>query len=151
MHFQNSTRRHARAAGFTLVEVMVAASVLALTIAGSVIAIQIGFLEFELSRATAVATQVMQSESERLRLQDWSAICALPAETEVDLGTAITSEALPVGALRLIRSVDDVPGFANMKEIHLRAEWTSISGRAHSRSLMLRYSKRGLYDYYYGS
>lgn len=137
--------------GFTLVEIVMSSVVLLLAIMGSITALQVAFRELELARTTSVATQVMQSEAERLRLMNWSAISALPNESDVDLSTAISSGTLLFGRLRMVRTVADVPDYSNMKEIHLVAKWTTSNGRSHERSMMLRYSKGGLHDYYYGS
>jgi type II secretory pathway pseudopilin PulG len=137
--------------GFTLVEIVMSSVVLLLAIMGSIVALQVAYRELELARATGVVTQVMQSEAERLRLLNWAAISALPAEETINLSTAITSGTLLFGRLNVVRRVEDVADYANMKQIHLVAEWTSVDGRSHVRSLILRYSKGGLHDYYYGS
>ncbi len=57
-----------RPAGFTLIEVMVAAIVLVLAITTAVTTLQRGFQALDTARQTTYASQVMQSELERLRL-----------------------------------------------------------------------------------
>lgn len=135
----------------TIIEVVISTVVLLLAIMGSIVALQAGFRDMELARDTAAATQVMQNEAERLRLLNWNAISSLPSEQEVDLSTTMTGKSLLFGRLRLLRFVSDVDGFENMKEIRLEARWTSANGQPHDRSLILRYSKGGVHDYYYGT
>lgn len=135
----------------TLVEIVLSTFVLAFVITASIVCLITASRELELARSSAIATQAMQSEAERLRLMNWDSISALPASEAVDLTAAITSDSLLFGRLSINRAVADVSGFENMKEIRLTATWTSSDKRTHTRRLMMRYSKGGLHDYYYGS
>lgn len=148
---EGTGKRRTRCSGVTLVEIVLSTFVLAFVITASVVCLVTASRELELARSSAIATQAMQSEAERLRLMNWDSISALPASESVDLSTAITSDSLLFGRLRVDRAVADVAGFANMKEVTLVATWTSSDKRTHTRRMMLRYSKGGLHDYYYGS
>lgn len=147
----SDSRRGAGRRAFTLIEVMAAVAVMALSLGASIIAIQMGMRNLELARVSTAASQVLQNEAERLRLLNWAAITALPATEDLTVPTAFDHESLFKGRVDFTRSVTDVTGFSNMKEIVLRASWTAINGQAHERVFRMRYSKGGLHDYYYGS
>lgn len=153
-------RKHLRRAtaarrAFTLVEVLVATTIMGVGMASAAVCLQVGLRALDTARATTLVAQVLQDEAERLRLENWIAIDALPAEEEIFnpapaqfAGTPF-AEMVASGRLAITRSVQDVPGFADMKEITLRAEWTDLGG-SHGRALRLRYAKGGVSDYYYG-
>jgi prepilin-type N-terminal cleavage/methylation domain len=136
---------------FTLVEVMVATAVMALSLVAAIIGIQIGINHLDVARTSTAVAQVLQAEAERVRMLNWVALSALPAEAEIDLTGTIPSEAIASGRVRVWRTITDVSGFANMKEVRLRGVWTSLDGAAREREFRLRYTKGGLHDYYYGS
>src|SRR3954470_18211405 len=77
--------------GFTIVEVTMAAFVLALGITTSITTMQYGMRMVDTARNMTLAGQIMQSEMEILRLQNWSQIAALPASAVVDPSATITS------------------------------------------------------------
>src|SRR5687767_1372146 len=86
-------RRHAGRGGFTIIEVTMATFVMAFGIATSIIALQTGFRALDVARDSTLASQIMQSEIERLRLWPWNntstvavdSICELPASETVAL------------------------------------------------------------------
>lgn len=139
-----------RRAGLSLIEVVAATCVLALALTTSIVVLQIGFRDVDVARTGTVVSQVMQSEVERLRALNWDGILALPESETVDLTEAHSSEAIAGGRLTVTRTVSDVAGFVNMKEIRIAGVWTAINGMTHTRTLIMRYGKGGLYDYYYG-
>lgn len=151
-------RAPGRAGGFTIVEVMLAAGVLALAIATSITTLQFGLRQVDTARSMTLAGQIMQSEMEILRLQNWAQIAALPASATVDpsasitSGTATTLDAtLTTIANRFTctRTVEDISGKADMKVITLVVAWTGIDGRAHDLRFQTRYARNGLSDYFY--
>lgn len=133
---------HPRRAGFTIVEVMVAAAVLALGIAGVITVSQRGLQALDAARNLAGASQLMQSEMERLRLMSWAQLQAAQDSGE----TAVPPEA-PAGRYACTRQIHDVK--ANMKEIVLTATWKGYDGRSHTARLITRYGRTGLNDYFY--
>jgi Tfp pilus assembly protein PilV len=150
--------RRARPAGFTIVEVMMAAMVLVFGIATSLTALQYGMRAVDTARNMTLASQIMQSEMEILRLQNWTQISALPASATVDptltitSGTSTTLDAtLTAIASRftVTRTVADIAGRSNIKLITLTVAWSGIDGRAHSLQYQTRYAKSGLSDYFY--
>ncbi len=133
------------AAGFTLVEVMIASTVLVLSITTAITTLQRGFQALDTARHTTFASQVMQSEVERLRLKNWAQLQTLQdsGETSVTVGTVAGTSA----TFRCTRTIRDLK--AEMKEVTLVAAWSGYDGRPHTVSYITRYGKSGLYDYFY--
>ncbi|MFZ5494217.1 MAG: type IV pilus modification PilV family protein [Verrucomicrobiota bacterium] len=135
------TARRARRA-FTLAEVMVAATVLAFGIVSVVTVSQRGLQALDTARNLSAASQLMQSEMERLRLMSWAQLQTLQdsGETAVALGSG-------GGRYTCTREIRDIkPG---MKEITLVATWKGYDGRSHTARLITRYGQTGLNDYFY--
>lgn len=157
--------RKLRARGFTIVEVVVAAGLLALGIATSITTLQFGLRSVDTARNMTLASQIMQSEIEILRLQNWAQIVALQtaqaspttpsivnAASSITTGTSTTLDAtLTTLAGRFVctRLVEDISGRTNIKKITLSVSWTGIDGRAHALNYQTRYAKNGLADYFY--
>jgi Tfp pilus assembly protein PilV len=146
--------RNSRA--FTLVEVAVAAVVLAFGIAMSIVTIQAGYRTMDDARNLTIASQVLQSELERIRLLPWSSdtggesITGLAASETVDLTASFTSNPQIAARFTLLREVAQTVGReATMRDITLTVSWTGFYGVSHSRTFTTRYCKDGLYDYYY--
>lgn len=151
--------------GFTILEVSMASFVLALGIATSIIAMQSGFKTVDVARGTTLASQILQSEMERLRMMSWTAITALstatdstapipsgsPAGVEMfDGATYFSSNADIAGKYTITRTVAaDSTRPADVMNITIAVAWRSFDGRAHSRRFRSIYVKNGLYDYYY--
>ena len=91
-----------RQAGFTLIEVCLATFVMIFGIATSLIVMQTGFKALDVARDSTLASQIMQSEIERIRLLPWNntsttavdSICELPASETVALSTMFTANAM---------------------------------------------------------
>lgn len=140
--------RHRAARAFTIVEVMIAAIVLALGITTSITALQGGFQAVDVARNYTYASQVMQSEIERLRIKSWAQMQALQDAGEVALTpVAVSGTASPSFSCK--RTIRDLK--TDMKEITLVSTWRGYDGRAHTVRFVTRYGKSGLYDYIYTS
>ena len=135
-----------------------AAIVMALGITTSITTLQYGLQAVDTARNMTLAGQIMQSEMEILRLQNWTQISALAASATVDPSTTISSGttssldlALNTIASRFTctRTVADISGRADIKLITLTTVWTGVDGRRHTLSYPTRYAKNGLSDYFY--
>jgi prepilin-type N-terminal cleavage/methylation domain-containing protein len=144
--------------GFTILEVMMAAFVLAMGIATSITALQYGMRAVDTARNMTLAGQIMQSEMEILRLQNWTQVLALVGRNRVDPSTTITSgtsttldSTLTSIASRFecYREVATIPSRSNILLITLSVTWTGLDGRAHAMSYQTRYAKNGISDYFY--
>ena len=143
-------------AGFTIIEVAMATFVMALGIASSIIAMQMGFKALNVARDSTLASQIMQSEIERIRLMPWAnasaavdSITELPATENVSLATMFTSNTQIAAKFTVTRSVTVDVARADVRYITLSVSWNSYDGRTHTRSFTTMYCKNGLYDYYY--
>ncbi|MCB1105329.1 MAG: response regulator [Opitutaceae bacterium] len=135
-----------RRGGFSLVEVMMASIVMVLGITTAITTLQRGLLAVDSARNYSYAAQVMQSELERLRLKSWSQLQSLQdaGETVVSTDDTQTSARTVFTCKRVISDLK-----SGMKEITLISNWQGFDGRPHTARFITRYSKTGLYDYYY--
>lgn len=154
---QRPTVPRRRNAGFTIMEVAMATFVMAFGIATSIIALQTGFRSLDVARDATLASQIMQSEIERLRLWPWAnataavdSITELPASETVSLASMFASNptlAAKFTVTRIVASDPDRP--SDVRIITITVAWHGYDGRAQTRSFTTMYSKNGLYDYYY--
>lgn len=169
MEFPNNERACRRrqrlqtkpSAGFTLIEVALAATVMALSISTAIVALQFGFRNIDVARGNTLASQIMQSEIERLRLLPWNnpttpvttidSIKKLPASEALDLATMFSSNvsiATRFTATRTVTTYTPAPT-RNARYITITVVWTTSDRRSHTRSFTTMYAENGLYDYYY--
>lgn len=157
--------RRRRHDGFTIVEVAMASFIMAFGIATSIIAMQAGYKHIDLARGTTLASQIIQSEMERLRMMSWTNISNLatatdttepfpagsPAGVEMFDGATFFSDLTDIGGRYTItRTVtDDSTRPTEVKNIRISVRWQSYDLRWHERSFTAIYAKNGLYDYYY--
>ena len=145
-----SAARRGAKAGFTILEVTMATFVMAMGIATSIIAMQAGFKHLDLARGTTLASQILQSEMERIRLMSWTGVTALAASETFDGGTFFSTSSKVVGKFSVTRTVTpDAARPTEARDIVVRVSWNGYDGRGHSRSFNSTYVKNGLYDYYY--
>lgn len=137
-----------RTRAFTIIEVMVAAIVLVLGITTAITTLQSGFQAIDTARHYTFASQVMQSELERLRLKSWSQLQTLQESRDSTVAVPAVTGA-DAGAFTCTRVISDLK--TDMKEIILISNWRGYDGRPHTLRFVTRYSKSGLYDYFYTS
>jgi type II secretory pathway pseudopilin PulG len=137
--------------GFTILEVMFAATIMALVISTSVTVLQRAFIAMDSARKVTLAGQIMQSEFEKMRMQNWATVCAYPASGDITASIDVNFAASSAIArtFTITRTITDV--HAEMKCITLATSWKSYDGRTSSRSYSTHYGKEGLYDYFYNS
>lgn len=152
-------RTSGKRAGFTIVEVAVAATVLVFAISSAIIVLQSGFKALDNARKTTLAAQIIQSEMERIRMLSWTRVKDLQAaDPEIDLETIFPKNtelerqvlAQMVNTFTATRNVTLLSAFSNeIMEIKVTVTWTGIDGIIHNRSTSTRYCEDGLYTYYY--
>jgi hypothetical protein len=130
---------------------MIAATIMALAITTSLTVLQRAFVALDYARKVTLAGQIMQSELEKMRLDDWTVISAYEATTDLtsSIATTLNTSAAITKTFTLARTVADIR--ADMKQITLTMGWKTYDGRVHSRSYTTYYGKDGLYDYFYNS
>ncbi len=150
--------------GFTIIEVALAAFVLALGIVSAIVALQAGYKFIDVARDSTLASQILQSEIERIRLLSWAKVCALPAvQDNVDLGSmylddddrspaAIALAAKFTSRFKVKREVKpDEARPTSVRIITVSVRWTSYFERPYERKFVATYVQNGLYDYYYST
>lgn len=133
-------------AAFSLVEVMTATCVLMLGLGGTVMTVKSSLETISHSRHLGVASQVMQSEIERLRLRSWPQLQAIQDSGDQTVAVPPLADSANLICTRQIRDLRD-----GLKEIVIEARWGGARERAHSARLVTRYARNGLNDYFYTS
>jgi hypothetical protein len=148
-------------AAFSIAEVIMSTFVMALGISTSIIAMQSGFKQIDVARGTTLASQIMQSEMERLRLMSWTTVSAMATAagspsgqpdgvTVFDGATYFSSNTELAGKYTITRTVAaDSTRPTEMMNITVSVRWQSYDLRWHQRTFTSIYAKNGLYDYYY--
>lgn len=131
--------------GFTLVEVMVASVVLVFGIVSAISAMQAGIKAMDRARNVAFATQVLQSEMERLRLKNWTQLEELQTAAASATFTPDAAGGAAAARFTCTRAITTLRD--GLKEITLTAEWRSYDGRPQTTRLITRYGRNGLNDY----
>lgn len=156
-HRQNSSsdrsaliRRRSAQSGYTIVEVAIASFVMVMGISSSIITLQSGFREIELARSTTIASQILQSEMERIRMKSWAQVSVMPASEVFDGAENFSESGKLKNKYSVLRTVSsDTIRPTEVRTIKVSVRWASYDGAAHTRSLSAIYAKNGLYDYYY--
>jgi len=84
-------QRHCRTAGFTIVEVLMAAAILVVGFMGMIQAVTIGSDMLATARRQTLANQIITHELEKLRLKTWTELSALPAAPAVTIDSQFAS------------------------------------------------------------
>ena len=128
--------------GFTLVELLVAMVIFASVIAGGLGCVRMGLNQINNARSETRASQVMQSEIERLRSLAWDNFTALDGtEQAVELSDEFKNAAY--GSFDMVRSIT---GSGDSRKITLVIRWKDLSGISRSKSYVTLYTKGGLYS-----
>ena len=135
--------------GFTLREVALGATILAVGFVGMVEALALGSEMLDTARNQTLAAQIVQAEVEYLRMQNWTTIQSLTSTSASNLSTytEFTSTSLATVAgtsVTLARTVASPDPHTNLRQITMTVTWTSITGKVHSRSCSAYIGKYGL-------
>jgi Tfp pilus assembly protein PilV len=165
VNFAPRSSRRRPDAGFTIAEVAMAAFVMAFGITSSIMAMQFGFKTVDVARGTTLASQILQSEMERLRMKSWTSISAMATATDTvapvptgspagvekfDGATYFSTLSEIAGKYMITRTVSaDSTRPTEMMNITVSVQWTDAMGMSHTRSFRSNYAKNGLYDYLY--
>ena len=142
-------RPHRRPFGFTLMELALGATILAVGLAGMIEALALGSGMLDTARKQTLAAQVVQAEVEYLRMQNWSTIQNLTSTSAANLSTytefASTSLATVADtSVKFSRTLAASDPHPNLRQITMTVTWTSITGKSHSRSCTAYIGKYGL-------
>lgn len=145
------SRRLRSRAAFTLVEVMMAFTILIAGICGGLATLQSGFKSIDSARCSTLAAQIMQSQIERLRLLNWTDLNGnLGSDVTIPVADLVPAAASDIaGRFTLKQTIQPNISRAGIADIQLNVTWTNIGGVTQTRSFVTRYAKNGLYDYYF--
>lgn len=132
----------------TVIEVAMAALIMGLVLATAVTTLQRAFISLQNARDLNIASQMLQSEMEKMRLADWATVNSFTTSaTPVALDASFTSNPFVGDRFSLSRTVADPK--TDTRIITLQVIWRGADNRQLSRRLAMRYSRNGLYDYFY--
>jgi len=108
---------------------------------------QRGFMSLDSARNISLASQIMQSEIERMRLKDWSVVSVYTADaTTLDIDPSFASVSSRFALVRRTSTPQ-----TDVRQIDLTVTWRGADGRSNSRTYTTYYGRYGLWDYYYNS
>jgi len=150
-------RHNQNLCAFTLVEVMVAAAVMVLTIVGMIQVVVSGSAMLDTAKKQTIAMQIIHGQVDQIRLMDWTQIGQLNASRTVDVedgdNTAtsykfIFGDTLPTIAkgFRCTRTIATVR--TDLKLVTFTVTWTGNTGRTYTRTGSTYVGKNGLYVTY---
>jgi type II secretory pathway pseudopilin PulG len=142
--------------GMTLMEVVMATGIIAITGAGVISSINYGLCVMRIARENQRATQVMLEKLEAIRLYNWTEVTNtgfIPTTF-----TAVydpTSPANFQGTIYYGTMSVTVPPFigttpnysANMRQFNVTLQWTNAGGIRHARSLSTYVAQNGVQNY----
>ncbi|TVR45800.1 MAG: type II secretion system protein, partial [Puniceicoccaceae bacterium] len=123
------TLSHRSQAGFTIMEVVIATSVVAMLFASVVMSLGISFRFLDNARLSTLASQVLQSEVETMRLLSWDQIIQLDEEADLAIEQGLADAAFErfSGTRRIIHDHD------HRITLEVEVRWEGINGREHER------------------
>ena len=142
-----------RQQAFTLVEVMVASSVMVLAIVGMIRVIVSGTEMLDLARKQMIAMQVIHGQLDNLRLSNWTEVSALAASETVTVSSGdqsgfVFGSNLPAitQGFQCTRTIATVR--TDLKQVTFTVTWIGNTGRTYSRSGSTYVARNGLYVTY---
>lgn len=132
---------------FTLVEVMMAVGVLALTLTTAITTMQRAFLNLDSARNAEVACRILQCEMEKERLLTWAQVTDATYTATID--SAFAGDPVVAGRFALTRATLFVANRGDkILRITLTVTWKNYDGRSQNRSQITYYGNGGLHTYF---
>jgi hypothetical protein len=142
-----SSNQAPRKAGFTVVEVTLAAGILALVLTTSITTLQRALLNLDSARCLETASRIMQCELEKERLLPWARVTDRTYQPVID--PSFLRHPAIAGRFTLSREVAELPNRSGeIVHIILTTTWRSTDGRTLSRNCSTYYGKDGLHAYF---
>lgn len=141
--------RPRRREGFTILEVGMAAAVLALAITTSITVLQRAYTMLDTARNLTLAGQIMVTEMEKMRMQDFSSLPAAGTSGAVTIDSTFTNNPKIASRFTLTRTVTEP--VTDVRQITYTISWKSYDGRTISRSYTTYYARYGIHDYIYNT
>lgn len=138
---QNDIKR----GGYSLVEVIVAAGIFAMVIAGGFAGVRMGFEIVNNSRHHTRVSQILQSEVESLRSLSWKELKQLPSSAEVDITPQFNTSVYD--AYKVERKI--YAESSSLRRIEVHVSYNKRSGKPVNLKYLTFFSEGGVNDYYY--
>jgi Tfp pilus assembly protein PilV len=136
--------------GFTLVEVAMAVTILALVLTTSLTVMQRVYLQLDTARNLEIAANILQSEMEKERLLPWVQVSAASFVPVID--PSFSRYAAIIGRFTLSRTLVVLAGHSGqMVQITLTVRWRNYDGHEVSRDVTTYLTQGGLYEYFYNN
>lgn len=155
MKFTGRTRTHQERSteGFTLPEVMIASTILAICAAGLMLAFASGFKTVALTQDNQRATQVLVEATEIVRLYSWDQLHTpgfMPTNFTEYYDPSSHSGTVYTGTLALATAPADIPASYrdNIKMLTVTLNWAT-DGLQRERSLTTMIARDGVQNYVY--
>ena len=130
---------------FTLLEVMMAATVLILVIVGMIQVVVSGSEMLDFSKKQTIATQIIHDNIDRLHLVDWPTVQSYPASATVGISTVFATVS---NGFICTRAVSSIKADGTLYKITFTVTWTGNTGHVYTRSGTTYFGKNGLYVSY---
>jgi type IV pilus assembly protein PilV len=142
--------------GMTLVEVLIAATLLTFVVAGAIAALVAGMAYARHARMTTLAGQVTQSVMEQLRLDNYTAISTYAARSQpVSFNSFISTDSFTSGftsgmdvSATFTVQVASSPGTLGKTMVVVTTRWPE-HGTTYTRKTITLFTEKGLTDYIY--
>ncbi len=145
-----------RLAAFTIIEVASAAAIMAMVISTSIVVLQRGFASLDTARCLSYASQILQSEFEKVRLTTWgdgtiagtghSGVSSYSTvATQITIDSSYYSASDVGSRMTLTRTATDV--HTGMIKITFTVTWKAYDGHRLTRNYITYYGKDGIYDF----
>lgn len=131
--------------GFSLVEVIVAAGIFAMVIAGGIAGVRMGFQIVDNSRHYTRISQILQSEVESLRALSWAELQQLPADEKIEIDPKFSTAAYEAYSVQ--RKI--VAESSTLSRIEVMVDYTTRNGKPVALKYLTFFTKGGVNDYYY--
>lgn len=135
-----------RSDGFTLVEVIVSMFLLGIIFTAAFSTYQLGINMIDDAREEIRASQIIQSEMERLRTKNWTQLRNMPSGATFEpSGEYAQAYATKYNAYRYLITLNP----SDKMLVAIRVEWQNASGSTSVRWFNTIFTQNGLNDYYY--
>lgn len=146
MHAAATNNKFSKKAGFTLVEVVVSMVLLGIIFASAFSSYILGLRMINDAREEVRASQIIQSEIERLRTKNWIQLQKYnTGEFFTPQGEFLKEFSEDYISYRYVIPITN----ADQMIIAVRVQWKAQSGRTNIRWFNTVFTKNGLNDYYY--
>jgi type II secretory pathway pseudopilin PulG len=144
--------------GVTLIEVVMATGIIAITGAGVISSINYGLCVMRIARENQRATQVMLEKLEAIRLYNWTEVTNAgfipgsftasydPTSTTNRQGTVYYGT-MAVGVPAFIGTTPNYAG--SIRQFSVSLQWTNAGGMRHARTLSTYVAQNGVQNYVY--